>query len=548
MQVNKMSIESVARGFIPANNSLGPSRTGQVGRLFFFFLPILSGAMLVLAFPKFNLPGLAWVGFVPLLISISRRSAGGCFLSSYVCGMFFFTGVFYWAFAIPGYHVIHHIILALYSGIYFALFGLAFAQISNRLSAMHAHIAAPFIWVCLEYLRSNFTFLALPWPLLAHSQYQNLRAVQLAPITGAYGVSFLVFLVNASVTLVISTFLDKRYKRSGHQVSENRRAFIIIAGAATLICLSFLYGQSVLSEPVAGKSIKVSVIQGNVDRQKKANPRKHSHLIMQIHKDLTRKVSRDQPDLIVWPEAATPGFVLKNRLLLGEMSTLIKKIDTYFLVGSSEYSKFAKTSPDRNKVGNTALFYSPKGKVLGQYLKIRLLPFGEYLPYEGTISWPDFIVPKERRNWDSPGNEFTLFDLNGVKFGTIICWENAFPDLFRKFVKAGANFMLNITNEGWFGETAAPYQFLAMCVFRAVENRIYLARAANTGISCFIDPYGRITGRVMKNGKDIFVDGYLTRNVHLSEAKTFYTFYGDVFVYICILTVAVFAAACFRKK
>ena len=215
--------------------------------------------------------------------------------------------------------------------------------------------------------------------------------------------------------------------------------------------------------------------------------------------------------------------------------------------GSSEFSKFSKDPAVWGKNGNTAIFISSEGKVLGQYLKIRLLPFAEYLPYESTFDWPDFIIPKKKRNWEYPGKEYTLFNLDGAKFGAIICWENAFPDLFRQFVKNGANFMLNLTNEGWFGETAAPYQFLAMCVFRSVENRISMARAANTGISCFIDPYGRITGRVWKNNKDIFVDGYLTGEIQLSQQRTFYNNYGNMFVYITLTISALFIALSFFK-
>jgi len=134
-----------------------------------------------------------------------------------------------------------------------------------------------------------------------------------------------------------------------------------------------------------------------------------------------------------------------------------------------------------------------------------------------------------------PGKEFTLFTMDGIQFGVLICWEVVFPDLFRQFVKNGANVMFNITNEGWFGDTAAPHQMAAINVFRAVENRIAIVRSANTGISCFIDPYGRITGRVLDHkGKDTFVRGHLTQAVPVVSAKTFYTQHGDLFAHGCI--------------
>jgi apolipoprotein N-acyltransferase len=187
---------------------------------------------------------------------------------------------------------------------------------------------------------------------------------------------------------------------------------------------------------------------------------------------------------------------------------------------------------ERGKFGNTALFFSPEGKVVGQYLKIRLLPFSEYIPYKDIIPWPEFIVPKEKKAFEIPGKDFNIFEVDGARFGVVICWELVFPESVREFVKNGANFMINISNEGWFGKTAAPYQMVSINVLRAVENRRAFARASNTGISCFIDPYGRVKGRVRKGKKDIFVEGYLTEEVYISEQKTFYTTYGDIFVYI----------------
>ena len=513
--------------------------------------PILSGALLVFPFPRYDVSWLVWVGLVPLLMAISGRSARAGFFSSYVCGVVFFTGVFSWAFAIPGYKVVHQAILAFYASFYFAFFGLIYTYIAKRSGAIYALLAAPFIWVGLEYMRSNFAFLALPWPLLSHSQYQHPLIIQFAVVTGAYGVSFLIVLVNAAITAMLLPF-DFRQGQNGpegYPIITNRGRNALAGLTTILVALALLYGNVALSEPFSGKKIKVSVLQGNIDQQKKSNPRKYSKFIMQKYLELTRKASRDKPALIVWPEAATPGFILRNLNARKQIGWIIQEVKTPLLIGSSEYSKFAKNPSDQKKSGNTALFFSTQGKVINQYLKIRLLPFAEYLPYEDNFAWPEFIVPMERRNWDSPGKKFTLFDLDGTRFGTIICWENAFPDLFRQFVKNGANFMINITNEGWFGETAAPYQFLAMCVLRSVENRRSMARAANTGISCFIDPYGRITGRVWNNNKDIFVDGYLTGEIQLSEQKTFYTNYGNIFVYITLTISALFIAlSSFKAK
>jgi apolipoprotein N-acyltransferase len=511
--------------------------------------PILSGALLVLPFPRYDVSWLVWVGLVPLLMAISGRSVRLGFFSSYVCGVVFFCGVFSWAFAIPGYKLVHQAMLAFYASFYFAFFGLIFTHIAKRSSVTYAHLAAPFIWTGLEYMRSNFAFLALPWPLLAHSQYQHPLIIQFAAITGAYGVSFLIVLVNSAIAAMLLplTFRPGQNRLTDNQMITNKGRNVLAGLAAILVALALLYGSVALSEPLSGKKIKLSVLQGNIDKAKKDTALNHDRHILQRYSELTRQASGDKPALIVWPEAATPGFILRNMTAFSKIMSIVREVKIPFLIGSSEFSKFAKDPAVFGKNGNTAVFISPEGKVLGQYLKIRLLPFAEYLPYEGAFEWPDWVIPKKSRNWEHPGKEFTLFNLDGARFGTIICWENAFPDLFRQFVKNGANFMLNITNEGWFGETAAPYQFLAMCVFRSVENRISMARAANTGISCFIDPYGRITGRVWNNNKDIFVDGYLTREIQLSEQKTFYTNYGEIFVYLTLAMSALFIGLSFLK-
>ncbi len=237
------------------------------------------------------------------------------------------------------------------------------------------------------------------------------------------------------------------------------------------------------------------MVQGNIPQNLKWN-REYREQIISQYERLTEEAEKSEPQLIVWPETATPGFVLNDFSLLRRMASLLAGAKAYLLIGSSEYPKFSgphfKLSLSK---GNTALLFSPQGRVLGQYLKMRLVPFGEYIPYKDFIPWPDFIVQKGKRTFDIAGREVTLFRVGGDPFGTLICWEVLFPDLTRNLVKKGAGFAVNLTNEAWFGKIAFPQQMLSSCVFRAVENRINLVRCANTGISCFIDPYGRVTSQ-----------------------------------------------------
>jgi len=495
---------------------------------------LLSGTLLFLAFPQYDFWWLAWFGFQPLFLVLYRESAKLSFLWSYVCGIVFFTGIFNWVLEVPGYNLLHHAILIPYLGIYFGVFGWIFSYLKNRLNPTAAFVSAPFLWILLEYVRSHVSFLALPWALLAHSQYQIPPVIQIASFTGAYGVSFLIVAANSALCLAVLPRLSfiKNFRIYNYALPSKRVRSTIILAASLVLIFALLFGHLRISNLSPGRHIKVAVVQGNINREQKRDIKKNARFIMQQHRELTLKASRYEPELIVWPEASTPGYLFNNSILMRQMTELVKKTGTHFLVGSSEHAKFTGDPKDKTKTGNSALYFSPTGKILAQYLKIHLVPFGEYLPYQETIAWPEFIVPRNKY-FEIPGKEYTLFDISESQFGVIICWEIVFSELFRTFVRNGADFMLNITNEGWFGAEAL-YQMVAISVFRAVENGVAIARAANTGVSCFIDPVGRITGRVSNGGQDIFVEGFLTQEMRISKTRTFYTFFGDLFAYSCI--------------
>ena len=227
--------------------------------------------------------------------------------------------------------------------------------------------------------------------------------------------------------------------------------------------------------------------------------------------------------------------------------SLARETGSYLLVGGTGYEKNQPRREGYLPYSNSEYFVSPSGRLEGQYDKIRLLPFNEYLPLQGKVSWPKWITTLEKSY--IPGKKRTLFKVHNAKFGTPICWENMFSNHFRRFVKDGANLMISLTNEGFYGRNAAPYQTLAANIFRAVENRVAIVRSATTGISAFINPNGEIIERVRnKQGDDLFVAGYLVRDVPLSNDKTFYTNHGDVFAYISILTVVVVTLIALARK
>jgi len=505
---------------------------------------LLSGLLLILAFPKFDLHFIAWIALVPLLLTLKNKSLKAAFVLSCFTGFVFLKGFFYWLTSTHGLELSDYFLLGVYLLPYFGLFGLALNFVSQK-TKFPPIFAVPLIWISLEYLRANAGFLAHPWGLLGHTQYLNIPLIQISSITGVYGVSFLIVTVNAVISESILLWLSRRKEAS---IMQNRPSYLIpTLTATTLLGICLAYGFNAISREPESDKIRVTVIQGNISPELLERA-EYNKLRVDQHVRLTKEaVNGGLTSLVVWPETSVPGSLHKNFPLRNTLTTLAMESQAHLLVGSSQRPKFGSSEFRKQNWFNSAVLISHQRRIVKQYNKIRLVPFGEYLPYKDLLPWPSRFA--SRASNFIPGKEYTIFIVDGAKFGVTICWENIFPDHFRQFVKRGANFMLNITNLAWFGETANPYQLEAMGVFRAVENRISVAHAANTGISGFIDPYGRVLGKVEKDNKDIFVEGYLTMDVPLSQRRTFYTLYGDVFAYInLILTALIIVVPLFKNS
>lgn len=510
-------------------------QTGEkkVIRLFFFLGgPLLSGLLLALAFPPYDQAWLGWVALVPLLLTVRRLRAWQALVAGWLAGAVFMAILCAWLNEIESVSMVASSLMYLYLGLYPGL-TCAFTAAVRKRTALPLSAAAP-IWVCFEFLRSNIGFLSCPWGVLGYSQSLNLPIIQMASVTGVYGVSFVMVLFNATLAdLFIIVKQNRQSASGGAKRLYYTKVFCCLSvflGVATL----WLWGKNSIPAALQGTSFSLAIVQGNISTEMKRNAKKHRNDILQKYEALSKEAALSKPQLIVWPEASAPGYVLFNPSLKNQIISMVRRINTHFVIGSAEYMKFEDVPPDPLKVGNTAVFFSPQGKLLGQYLKVHLVPFGEYLPYEGIIPWPDFIIKPEYISMDQPGKALKVFTLDGKKFGVLICWENIFPELSRSLASMGADLILNISNEGYFGKTGAPYQLLAMCVFRAVENRVHIARATNTGISCFIDPFGRVSGVVTNSGEALFVEGVSSREIFLSKSGSIYTRYGDVLAYVCV--------------
>ena len=498
---------------------------------------LLSAFLLILAFPPYSIQVLAWFGLVPLLLGLSRKGALSGFMMAYVCGILYFAFVFEWMFAVAKYEFVHHVALFLFLSIYWGMFGLVYGFISRRMGVVKALAMSPFLWAGLEILRANMGFLSHAGAFLAHSQYTCIPLIQVASLGGVYAVSFIIVGVNAGLAAIVMAALSRwrnsvayfDYRISGAGLRTLTAAFFVMT------LLAYGYGYWIMNRTEVNESLHVSVVQPNIEQSKKWD-QQYAEEIMNTFERLTTKAAEAEPSLIIWPEASTPKSITRDLGLLRRIKKLVELTGTDLLMGSSSHHKYGVTDIEDLKYSNSA-FLIPPGPVKGhlqRYDKIHLLPFAEYLPLKGKVPWSLIRIPSTDNY--VPGKQYTVFEHPEFKFSAVICWEGIFPQLVRHFANQGAQVLVNITNEGWFGKGTGPDHFLTMTVFRAVENRRYVVRCANTGISCIIDHHGRVLERVKnENNEDVFVQGVLNGSVVPRDEKTFYTRYGDVFAWCSLL-------------
>lgn len=495
------------------------------------FLSLLSGIILALPFCDGRLWIFAWFGFVPLFYAIQNKTPVKAFLLAYVTGIIFWSIAVYWLIHVT---LLGQILLILYLALYFGFFGLFFSAIRYPLSPSSGGAGAiryrlspplfvPSLWVFLEYLRAHLLS-GFGWAILGYSQYLNLPVIQVADIFGVWGVSFLVMMINVMLYSVTGNRL---------QVTSQKYNFFVL-----IFCILFTVGYGYYNlylRPATRslKAIKISLIQGNIPQELKWAAQSQT-LILDRYAQLSEKAALEKPDLIIWPEAASPGFLgnPEDKWIFQNIFTLTKKTGIPLLFGS--------VVSENGKYFNSALLVDGKGAVLERYDKLHLVPFGEYIPLKNTFKFLETIVPIGDF---TAGKEYSIFSLSAInhqlsaKFAVLICFEDTIPELSRNFVNKGADFLVNITNDGWFGQTPMPYQHLSASVFRAIENRIPLVRCANTGVSCFIDSCGRLTAKLTENGKDIFVPGIKSAAISPGESRSLYRGIGDVFMLGCLAVI-----------
>lgn len=459
-----------------------------------YLLYLLSSILYVFAFPSFNVSIFAWVCLVPLICAIDReKNIRNVIRNCIITGMIVFMAGMYWLVNVS---VIGLVVLSFCLSLFFAAFGVI-RFYDKRL------LTVPLAWTVLEYARSH-VFGGLPWLLLGASQYSYLSLIQISNITGVYGVSFIAALINSAIA---------KKKRSCILWS-----LLVLTGV-------IFYGNYNLNKTINGEKIKIGLIQPNVPMDKKFDPEYTGWMLNKLE-DLTRSV--DSASVIVWPETSVPA-ITDRRAIKTKVTLLAEELETNLIVGSQG----SKTTDNEKQFFNSAFYVSGKGEIEGEYDKIHLVVFGEYVPLEKHLPFLKWFTPVKLGF--AKGSEYKVFkikDLNNniiADLAVVICFEDVFPDLVRKFVLNGANILVNITNDAWFGETSSVYQHAYASVFRAVENCKPLVRATNTGLTCFIDHTGRISEL------PAFEEGAETREMLMPDRTTFYTKYGDIFLWLCIV-------------
>lgn len=510
-----------------------------------WLLVCLSAVLQVLVFPLPGVYVLSWVALTPLIVALLRThpvgelkisgfvrlqpaSAVEGFILAYVCGILWYAGTCYWIFDTMRQYGGLNAPLALlvvflfccYLGLYHGVFGLLLAVLARSRDYRRALVTAPFLWVAIELARTRIT--GFPWNLLGIAQVDNIALCRLAGWTGVYGISFEIVLVN--VALATPFFVPR----------EKRTAMVFAAVAAAAV----LQAGRLVEPPAAPADHAALLVQQNIPVSADWTP-SYVRDTLQDLTDLTltsaRNSSPGKIDLVVWPESPAPFFTNDPRLrnAMGELGREVKVPIVMGSIGTDAPKPEIETP-----VFNSAVLIDADGNFVARYDKVHLVPFGEYLPFPSLLSFAGGLT-KEVGQFQAGASRKAL-DVNGEHLGVFICYESVFPDEVRQFAKNGAQAFVNISNDGWYGDSGAYAQHLNQTRMRAIENDRWLLSATDTGVTASIDPWGRIAAHVPRKQRTALIAAYA-----LTSVTTFYTRHGDWFAFACAIISIAALVECF---
>lgn len=491
---------------------------------------LLSGGLLFAASPGLvGFAPLAWLALVPLLSAIARRdvSPRRAALLGLISGLTYYPSLLYWITIVLGRYgnlsmwlsIPALLLLSLYMSLYLA----GFAAISCHLQRKYSLIwIAPIIWVAFDFLR-GWLFTGFPWFDLAYTQFQTPLLIQIADIIGHHGVSFMIVMGN---TLIFHAFRN-HHKQNALKSGSNFSFKAAICLMLILLSYNLVRFNLVEKTLAKSKTFGVAVIQGNIKQAQKWLPQLQKQTLSKYLTLSAQSLTKDQPSLIVWPETALPFYLSKSSLLQEIITLTAAHQDVTIMTGAPHFEKSGVGRP--TTYFNSAFFIDANGLRAERYDKQHLVPFGEYVPLKNLLP---FLAPLVETVADfTPGTTKQPVPCQNVKVGVLICFESIFPALARQQTEAGSELLVNLTNDAWYGRSNAPWQHLSMAVFRAVENRRSLTRAANTGVSGFIDPLGR-----MHELSPLFEDFTGYYDLPIVNIKSVFTFYnGHLAGLICLI-------------
>ncbi|MCP4567706.1 MAG: apolipoprotein N-acyltransferase [FCB group bacterium] len=463
------------------------------------FYLTLSGFILAIAWPPFPLGFIALIALIIPLDVISGKKFGPAFKSSYLFAFVYHLFSIYWIawVTVPG-ALAAMALISLYTAFILAIYSAIYRRFPVPAMAL-----LPFLWVGMEYFRSLLE-IAFPWPNLSYTQHGYLAFIQISEFVGDLGISFIVVFFNILLWRIWRG--KNRFRRAGLALS-----------AGLIICLPTLYGAHVLGQAPEDHDgpISVALLQGSVDLETKWDPE-----MKEFNFRLYDSLAKAAPpvDLLVWPETAAPAYLLGNFRYTRMVSQTARKVKTPMLVGTLDFNRLSDSTYE---YFNAAVHFDSDGQHRPPYHKTKLVPFaetvsyGDYVPWLVNLSlgWSDF----------EHGRELKVFENDFGNYGTLICYEVIFPEVVNQYIRDGADFLINITNDTWYGYSSGPYQHAVMAVFRSIENRIYIARAANSGFSYFVDKYGR-----MYNKSGLYEQVILTGNLYPAGELTTFNRTGPV--------------------
>jgi len=522
-----------------------------------WLLVILSALLQVLIFPLPGLYVLSWFALAPLVVALLRARPAGdleindkvklqaatpgqAFVLAYVCGILWYAGTCYWI-----YNTMHEFgglsapmallalfLFCLYLGLYHGLFGLLLSLImGSERDHRRVLVAAPFLWVGVELARTRIT--GFPWNLLGIAQIDNIALCRITAWTGVYGISFEVMLVNVALAAV---FLVPRKKRGALLAAALASAAVLQAGrlieaplavadhAALLVQANIPvsadwtrdYFEQTLRQ-LADLSLTSAVTNASATASDQTSQAETSH----------PETTHAKIDLIVWPESPAP-FYTNDPLFRSTLSDLARRSQKWIVAGSIGTSSATQSGGQGSQVFNSAVLVSPNGESAGRYDKVHLVPFGEYLPFPRLFAFAGGLT-KEVGEFGR-GTSRAPLNAGGIRLGVFICYESVFPDEVRQFADQGAQVFVNISNDGWYGDSGAYAQHLNQTRMRAIENARWLLSATDTGVTASIDPWGRVAAEVPRKQRAALIAPYAVTSV-----TTFYTRHGDWFAYLCAI-------------